>query len=163
MILSVVTGLFLAAILLVVLDGLGEDVRLRGPGEFIGARQSGLPLLRYADLEDAVFRIFGIYGSGERERTVLVHRFDGVQHQVHHHLLHLSGRSRHLERRRQLELDLELVCRSLAHPLHGAFDDLDQVEGVPLVAIGSREALEGIDDVARELGAFHRAGQWHGR
>ena len=30
-----------------------EDLRLRGPGDFIGARQSGMPLLRYADLEDA--------------------------------------------------------------------------------------------------------------
>ncbi len=28
-----------------------EDLRLRGPGEFIGARQSGSALLRYADLE----------------------------------------------------------------------------------------------------------------
>jgi ATP-dependent DNA helicase RecG len=28
-----------------------EDLRLRGPGEVLGERQSGLPLLRYADLE----------------------------------------------------------------------------------------------------------------
>jgi ATP-dependent DNA helicase RecG len=31
-----------------------EDLRMRGPGEYLGARQSGEPLLRFADLnEDA--------------------------------------------------------------------------------------------------------------
>jgi ATP-dependent DNA helicase RecG len=28
-----------------------RDLRLRGPGEYLGERQSGVPLLRFADIE----------------------------------------------------------------------------------------------------------------
>jgi len=28
-----------------------QDLRIRGPGELLGARQSGVPMLRFADLE----------------------------------------------------------------------------------------------------------------
>ncbi|THF62940.1 ATP-dependent DNA helicase RecG [Pseudothauera nasutitermitis] len=42
-----------------------EDLRIRGPGEFIGARQSGLPLLRYADLEADVDLLEAARALGE--------------------------------------------------------------------------------------------------
>ena len=43
-----------------------QDLHLRGPGEFIGSRQSGVPLLRYADLELDVELIELARGEAER-------------------------------------------------------------------------------------------------
>ena len=31
-----------------------EDLRIRGPGELLGPRQSGLPSLRYANIEEDI-------------------------------------------------------------------------------------------------------------
>jgi len=51
-----------------------QDLRLRGPGEFVGSRQSGLPLLRYADLESDTDLV-------ELARAVAV---DWLQHEPEH-------------------------------------------------------------------------------
>jgi len=42
-----------------------QDLLIRGPGEFLGARQSGLPLLRFADLERDVALIEQARGAAE--------------------------------------------------------------------------------------------------
>lgn len=42
-----------------------RDLQLRGPGEFIGARQSGVPLLRYADLELDIDLVEAARGAAE--------------------------------------------------------------------------------------------------
>ena len=60
---------------------LDEDLRMRGPGEFLGARQSGLPMLRFADLErdqdlleqarDVAARLL----DGDADRVIFVDEF----------------------------------------------------------------------------------------
>lgn len=42
-----------------------QDLHLRGPGEFVGSRQSGVPLLRYADLEEDTDLVELARGSAE--------------------------------------------------------------------------------------------------
>ncbi|HNQ03994.1 MAG TPA: ATP-dependent DNA helicase RecG [Thiobacillaceae bacterium] len=54
-----------------------EDLRLRGPGEFLGARQSGLPMLRFADLEEDLDLLQAARGAAEdllAQRSDAVHR-----------------------------------------------------------------------------------------
>jgi ATP-dependent DNA helicase RecG len=43
-----------------------HDLRIRGPGELLGARQSGVPMLRFADLEADLDLLDGARGAAER-------------------------------------------------------------------------------------------------
>ncbi|MGE5493417.1 MAG: ATP-dependent DNA helicase RecG [Actinomycetota bacterium] len=43
-----------------------QDLQLRGPGEFVGSRQSGVPLLRYADLERDADLVEAARGMAEK-------------------------------------------------------------------------------------------------
>ncbi|HMK13559.1 MAG TPA: ATP-dependent DNA helicase RecG [Burkholderiales bacterium] len=43
-----------------------QDLRLRGPGEFLGARQSGVPMLRFADINTDIDLLEAARNSAER-------------------------------------------------------------------------------------------------
>ena len=43
-----------------------HDLRIRGPGELLGARQSGVPMLRFADLEADLDLLEAARGAAER-------------------------------------------------------------------------------------------------
>lgn len=61
-----------------------QDLHLRGPGEFIGSRQSGLPLLRYADLETDIDLI-------EMARTAAEQLLNEAPARARHHLQRWFG------------------------------------------------------------------------
>lgn len=60
-----------------------HDLMLRGPGEILGARQSGVPLLRYADLErdadlvEVARDLAGSVGTGSATADALLDRWYG--------------------------------------------------------------------------------------
>jgi ATP-dependent DNA helicase RecG len=62
-----------------------EDLRLRGPGEFLGARQSGVPMLRFADLETDLDLLEMARDSAE---TLLAKHPDHVQRHLARWLPH---------------------------------------------------------------------------
>ena len=61
-----------------------EDLRLRGPGEFLGTLQSGVPLLRFADLEADV-------GLIEAARDCAARMLDGAEPLAQAHLARWLG------------------------------------------------------------------------
>ena len=58
-----------------------EDLRLRGPGEFFGTRQSGLPDLRMAKLSDVALL------ETARNEAIELFQTDPELKQTEHHLL----------------------------------------------------------------------------
>ena len=68
-----------------------RDLEIRGPGEFLGARQSGAPLLRFADLE-----FDGAWLEWARALAPLM--LDGYAELAERHLLRwLGGRAEYLK------------------------------------------------------------------
>jgi len=68
-----------------------EDLRLRGPGEFLGARQSGAPMLRFADIEADADLLEQARAAAE---WLLIH--DGAA--AHKHVLRwLGGRQEYIK------------------------------------------------------------------
>jgi ATP-dependent DNA helicase RecG len=68
-----------------------RDLHLRGPGEFLGSRQSGLALLRFADLE----RDADLVEAARLEASAML---EGPQQQVDEHLARwLAGREEFLK------------------------------------------------------------------
>ena len=68
-----------------------QDLQIRGPGEFLGARQSGVPLLRFADLERDVALI-------EQARDMADELLIKNPHAAHRHLERwLGGRQEYIK------------------------------------------------------------------
>jgi ATP-dependent DNA helicase RecG len=68
-----------------------QDLQIRGPGEFLGARQSGVPLLRFADLERDVALI-------EQARDTADELLAKAPHAAHAHLARwLGGRTEYIK------------------------------------------------------------------
>ncbi len=68
-----------------------EDLKLRGPGEFLGARQSGAPMLRFADLE---VDIDLLEDAREAADWLLIH---APEHARRHVLRWLAGRQEYIK------------------------------------------------------------------
>ncbi|WP_367848450.1 ATP-dependent DNA helicase RecG [Rhodoferax sp. WC2427] len=68
-----------------------RDLEIRGPGEFLGARQSGAPLLRFADLETDADLL-------EWARALAPHMLDRHPHLAEQHVLRwLGGKAEYLK------------------------------------------------------------------